>query len=250
MNTALVTDDHSSSSIISTANITGTVSTTEIVKALKKDLNMSNLNVADLVKPGLEIKLQPVDTHCMIPMGLPVLPTLQNVVSMVDMKCKLKLNDIALYAKNAEYNPRRFAAVIMRIREPKTTALIFASGKMVCTGAKSEADSRLAARKYVCIIRKLGFNAKFENFGIQNVVGSCDIGFTLHLDSLANEHNMFSTYNAEVFPGLIYRMVDPKTVLLIFASGKIVLTGAKSRQQIYNAFERMFPVLLVYKRII
>jgi transcription initiation factor TFIID TATA-box-binding protein len=78
-------------------------------------------------------------------------------VSTVNLNCKLDLKKIALHARNAEYNPKRFAAVIMRIREPRTTALIFSSGKMVCTGAKSEEDSRLAARKYARIIQKLGF---------------------------------------------------------------------------------------------
>uniref|UniRef100_A0A0R0IEB0 TATA-box-binding protein n=1 Tax=Glycine max TaxID=3847 RepID=A0A0R0IEB0_SOYBN len=77
-----------------------------------------------------------------------IVPTLQNIVSTVNLDCKLELKSIALQARNAEYNPKRFAAVIMRIREPKTTALIFASGKMVCTGAKSEQQSKLAARKY------------------------------------------------------------------------------------------------------
>ncbi|KAJ8896753.1 hypothetical protein PR048_002098 [Dryococelus australis] len=86
-----------------------------------------------------------------------IVPTLQNIVSTVNLGCKLDLKKIALHARNAEYNPKRFAAVIMRIREPRTTALIFSSGKMVCTGAKSEEDSRLAARKYARIIQKLGF---------------------------------------------------------------------------------------------
>lgn len=81
----------------------------------------------------------------------------RNIVSTVNLCCKLDLKKIALHARNAEYNPKRFAAVIMRIREPRTTALIFSSGKMVCTGAKSEDDSRLAARKYARIIQKLGF---------------------------------------------------------------------------------------------
>ena len=73
---------------------------------------------------------------------------LRNIVSTVNLGTKLDLKKIALYARNAEYNPKRFAAVIMRIRQPRTTALIFSSGKMVCTGAKSEEESRLAARKY------------------------------------------------------------------------------------------------------
>lgn len=79
-------------------------------------------------------------------------PKLQNIVSTVNLSTKLDLKLIALRARNAEYNPKRFAAVIMRLRDPKTTALIFASGKMVCTGAKTEEDSNRAARKYAKII--------------------------------------------------------------------------------------------------
>ncbi|RLN41418.1 TATA-box-binding protein 1 [Panicum miliaceum] len=107
----------------------------------------------------------------------------------------------ALQARNAEYNPKRFAAVIMRIREPKTTALVFASGKMVCTGAKSEEHSKLAARKYARIIQKLGYPAKFKG--------------------LAYSHGAFSN---------------------------IVLTGAKVREEIYTAFENIYPVLTEYRK--
>ncbi|KAJ8574024.1 hypothetical protein K7X08_010535 [Anisodus acutangulus] len=121
---------------------------------------------------------QPVDLS-KHPSG--IVPTLQNIVSTVNLDCKLDLKAIALQARNAEYNPKRFAAVIMRIREPKTTALIFASGKMVCSGAKSEQPSKLAVRKYARIIQKLGFPAKFKDFKIQNIVGSCDVKFPIRL---------------------------------------------------------------------
>ena len=114
-----------------------------------------------------------------------IVPVLQNIVSTVNLGCRLDLKHIALHARNAEYNPKRFAAVIMRIREPKTTALIFASGKMVITGAKSEELSRLAARKYARIIQKLGFAAHFTDFKIQNIVGSCDVKFPIRLEGLA-----------------------------------------------------------------
>jgi len=156
-----------------------------------------------------------------------IVPTLQNIVATVNLDCRLDLKTIALHARNAEYNPKRFAAVIMRIRDPKTTALIFASGKMVVTGAKSEDDSRLASRKYARIVQKLGFEAKFSEFKIQNIVGSCDVKFPIRLEGLAYSHGQFSSYEPELFPGLIYRMIKPKVVLLIFVSGKIVLTGAK-----------------------
>lgn len=178
-----------------------------------------------------------------------IVPTLQNIVATVTLGCKLDLKSIAMRARNAEYNPRRFAAVILRIRDPKTTALVFHSGKMVVTGAKSEDLARLAARKYARIIQKLGFTEiQFLDFTIQNIVGSCDAKFPIRLEGLANEHEDYSSYEPELFPGLIYRMVQPKIVLLIFVSGKVVLTGAKSREQIYEAFEYIYPVLTEFRK--
>jgi len=178
-----------------------------------------------------------------------IIPVLQNIVATVNLECRLDLKTIALHARNAEYNPKRFAAVIMRIREPKTTALIFASGKMVITGAKSEKLSRLAARKYARIIQKVGFkDTKFQDFKIQNIVGSCDVKFPIRLEGLAYEHEDYSSYEPELFPGLIYRMVQPKIVLLIFVSGKVVLTGAKTRDEIYEAFENIYPVLTEFRK--
>ncbi|TFL07830.1 transcription factor TFIID-domain-containing protein [Pterulicium gracile] len=177
-----------------------------------------------------------------------IVPTLQNIVATVNLDCRLDLKTIALHARNAEYNPKRFAAVIMRIRDPKTTALIFASGKMVVTGAKSEDDSRLASRKYARIVQKLGFDAKFSEFKIQNIVGSCDVKFPIRLEGLAYSHGQFSSYEPELFPGLIYRMIKPKVVLLIFVSGKIVLTGAKVREEIYSAFNTIYTVLCEFRK--
>ena len=175
-------------------------------------------------------------------------PQLQNIVSTADLCCKLDLRNIALQAKNAEYNPKRFAAVIMRIRHPKTTALIFASGKMVCTGAKSEQDSRTAARTYAKMISKLGYNVKFTNFTIQNIVGSCGVNFNISLEGLYASNGKHCSYEPELFPGLIFKMVEPKIVLLIFVSGKIVLTGAKKKEQIYEGFKIIYNLLVKYKK--
>lgn len=127
-----------------------------------------------------------------------IIPVLQNIVATVNLDVRLDLKTIALHARNAEYNPKRFAAVVMRIREPKTTALIFASGKMVVTGAKSEDDSKLAARKYARIVQKLGFPARFQDFKIQNIVGSCDVKFPIRLEGLALAHGPFSSVSRAV----------------------------------------------------
>ena len=176
------------------------------------------------------------------------LPKLQNIVSTSNLKCVLDLREIALKAKNAEYNPRRFAAVIMRIKEPKTTALIFSSGKIVCTGARTEEESRQASRIYAKIILKLGFPVKFTEFTVQNIVASCDVKFPIRLEGLANTYLKFCSYEPEMFPGLIFHMLDPKIVLLIFVSGKIVLTGAKKREDIYKAYQKIIPILTQFRK--
>ncbi len=177
------------------------------------------------------------------------LPKLQNIVSTANLKCILDLREIALKAKNAEYNPSRFAAVIMRIKEPKTTALIFSSGKMVCTGARNEEESRLASRTFAKIILKLGFPVKFSEFKVQNIVASCDVKFPIRLEGLANDYLKYCSYEPEMFPGVIFRMVDPpKIVLLIFVSGKIVITGAKNREDIYKTYQNILPILSKFKK--
>lgn len=175
-------------------------------------------------------------------------PTLQNIVSTVNLGIILDLKTIASKARNSEYNPKRLNALIMRIREPRTTALIFASGKMVCTGAKTEVQSRISARKFARIIQKIGFEPKFTDFHIHNIVASCDLGFTIRLDLLNSWHSKFSFYEPELFPGLVYRMVEPKIVLLVFISGKIVLTGAKFKQQIFHGFENILPILKSFRK--
>lgn len=174
---------------------------------------------------------------------------LQNIVATCHLGVNnLDLKSIALHARNTEYNPQKFAAVIMRIREPKTTALIFQSGKMVITGARSPGLSRIAARKYTRLMTKLGFPVYLREFKIQNVVGSCDVGFPIRLEGLAYSHGKFSSYEPELFPGLVYRMVSPKIVILIFVSGKVVLTGGKDKDSILLAFNRMYPVLLEFRK--
>lgn len=177
-----------------------------------------------------------------------IVPKLQNIVATCSLGCALDLKRIAQHARNAEYNPKRFAAVIMRIRDPKTTALIFSSGKMVCTGAKSEQESRLACRKFAKIVMKIGYSVTFQDFKIQNIVGSCDVMFHIRLEQLNFKHSLFTRYEPELFPGLVYKMKSPKVVLLIFVSGKVVLTGAKKRTEIFQAFENIYPTLTQFRK--
>ncbi len=168
--------------------------------------------------------------------------------STANLGVRLDLKQIALRCRNTEFNPRRFAAVIMRLREPRATALIFASGKMCVTGTKSTHNSTLAAQKFAYIIEKVGFKPAMIDFKVQNIVGTLDVNFPIRLEGLVYAHSSFASYEPELFPGLIYRLVSPRVVFLIFVSGKVVITGAKTEEQMTEALTKMYPVLVEFRK--
>ena len=85
--------------------------------------------------------------------------SIENVVASATVNQKMDLNDITKKFPDVEYHPEQFPGLVFRIRSPKTATLIFSSGKMVCTGAKSEEMSRTAVKtvvvNYVRVISKL-----------------------------------------------------------------------------------------------
>jgi transcription initiation factor TFIID TATA-box-binding protein len=173
---------------------------------------------------------------------------LVNVVSTFSLGKSLNLKRIALQFKFLEFNPQNFAAATLRIKSPRTTALVFASGNMVCTGAGSEIESRLAARKYVHILQKVGILVSFNSFKIQNIVAAAAVGFTIRLQDIADAYGPYTSYEPELFPGLIFRSISPKLVFLIFRSGKIVITGAKHKDEIKSTYESLYrKIILKYR---
>jgi transcription initiation factor TFIID TATA-box-binding protein len=166
---------------------------------------------------------------------------LQNVVATFNLGVDhLDLRAIALAKPFVEYNPQKFAAASLRIRNPRTTALAFASGNMVCTGARTEIESRYAGRKYVRILQKHGIPVSFRNFKIQNIVASSEIPHALQLVELAAAYGPYVSYEPDLFPGLVFRTSAPKLVFLIFRSGKVVITGAKCRSEIESTWSALF----------
>lgn len=166
---------------------------------------------------------------------------LQNVVATFNLGVDhLDLRSIALHKPFIEYNPQKFAAATLRIREPRTTALAFASGNMVCTGAKTEIQARVAGRKYIRLLQKHGIPVSFRDFKIQNIVASAEVPHTLKLLELSQTYGPYVSYEPDLFPGLIFRTTVPKLVFLLFRSGKIVITGAKSRDEIEKTFAQLF----------
>lgn len=166
---------------------------------------------------------------------------LQNVVATFNLGVdSLDLRAIALHKPFIEYNPQKFAAASLRIRSPRTTALAFASGNMVCTGAKTEIESRFAGRKYVRLLQKHGIPVSFRDFKIQNIVASAEIPHALKLVELSRAYGPYVSYEPDLFPGLVFRTTDPKLVFLIFRSGKVVITGAKCREEIQKTWSMLF----------
>ncbi|EDW35132.1 GL24756 [Drosophila persimilis] len=173
---------------------------------------------------------------------------LQNIVATFSVNCELDLKTINSRTRNSEYSPKRFRGVIMRMHSPRCTALIFRTGKIICTGARNERDADIGSRKFARILQKLGFPVKFMEYKLQNIVATVDLRFPIRLENLNQVHGQFSSYEPEMFPGLIYRMVKPRIVLLIFVNGKVVFTGAKSRKDIMDCLDAISPILLSFRK--
>jgi transcription initiation factor TFIID TATA-box-binding protein len=165
---------------------------------------------------------------------------IENVVAtvVVEITEKIDLNQIARRHADVEYNPERFPGLVMRIEKPRATILIFSTGKMVVTGLRQAAEAPRVVEKVVKNIRKAGIKVSNPEITIQNIVASGDLhtNIDLNMAAIVMEYAM---YEPEVFPGLIYRMQDPKTVFLIFSTGRIVCTGAKKKEIVREAVLRL-----------
>ena len=162
---------------------------------------------------------------------------IENVVATASLEQKIDLPSIMKVFRNVEYRPRRFPGLVFRMKKPKTATLIFTTGKMVCTGAKSAKMAISAVRKVVRELRKEGFIIKRRpKIKIVNIVGTANVGGKVDLEAAAAIMDNIM-YEPEQFPGLIYRIQEPKVVMLIFSSGKTVITGGKTREQVEEAVE-------------
>ena len=167
--------------------------------------------------------------------------TIQNVVASVDLYFKINLEKTAtilMHSSEIAYIPEQFPGLVVKIKQPKTSALVFGSGKMVITGAKSAEEISSAVQvlkeKLKASATTKGPKTKNPRITVQNIVASGKIGYRIDLElaALLLESSM---YEPEQFPGLIYRLKKPKTVLLLFQTGNVVCTGAKKEEYVYEA---------------
>jgi transcription initiation factor TFIID TATA-box-binding protein len=177
-----------------------------------------------------------------LPRTKPVV-NVENVVASASVDQKIDLNEITKKFPDTEYNPEQFPGLVFRLSEPRTATLIFRTGKMVCTGAKSEELAIQTVRTVVQKLRKKKVKIKNDAVVVvQNIVAAINLGGKIHLERAARVLPR-SMYEPEQFPGLIYRMLDPKTVILIFASGKLVCTGAKKESEVYRSVHNLHSLL-------
>ena len=168
---------------------------------------------------------------------------IENVVATGNLHQNVDLNSIVRVFPGVEYRPEQFPGLVYRVKKPKATSLIFGSGKMVCTGAKSERQAHKAVMKVVDELNRNGIVILGKpEIQVQNIVASAGLGGYIDLEKVTYSLRR-TMYEPEQFPGLIYRMDDPKVVILIFASGKLVCTGAKKETEVHRGIATLQSTL-------
>jgi len=164
---------------------------------------------------------------------------IENVVASASLNVPIKLEKIVSNFDGVEYEPEQFPGLVFRIKEPKAAALIFSSGKIVCTGAKSPKSAKSVISKIVSRLNRIKMKIP-KNYKVQleNIVASAKLNRELNLNNIA--FTLENTeYEPEQFPGLVFRMDDPRVTFLLFGSGKIICTGGRTIEDVKRAVSRL-----------
>jgi len=174
---------------------------------------------------------------------------IENIVASGNLGTFVPLHQMVKKVEGVEYEPETFPGLVLRMKNPKSAALIFSSGKIVCTGTRTKSDLKKAVNNIIKAVRKAGVkvprNIKVQ---VENVVASTKIDARLNLSKIALEFEN-SEYEPETFPGLVLRMKNPNVAFLLFSSGKIVCTGGRKRKEIEIAIEKLIKSLKKIKAI-
>lgn len=159
----------------------------------------------------------------------------QNVVVSASIHRDLPLEKLATKLERAEYNPEQFPGLILKMDVPKASALLFSSGKIICTGTKSIREARKAIDAIVKKLEAIGLKVTGKpDIEVQNMVASGSVGGKLNLNEIVFKFEN-TEYEPEQFPGLVYKLPDSHITFLLFGTGKIVVTGAKSEREIIES---------------
>ena len=165
--------------------------------------------------------------------------SIQNVVASATFDQSLPLDRIAIYLENTEYEPEQFPGLVYRLEEPKAAALLFGSGKIVCTGTQSPEQAKEATHKIIEELKEADVQITNKpEITVQNIVASSQLDATLNLNRIAFEL-VGTEYEPEQFPGLVYRLDEPEVVFLLFSSGNLVCTGGKTYEDVKEGIANM-----------
>ncbi|XP_012527300.1 TATA box-binding protein-like 1 [Monomorium pharaonis] len=171
---------------------------------------------------------------------------INNVVCSFSVRCHLNLREIALNGSNVEYR-RENGMITMKLRRPYTTASIWSSGKITCTGATSEVQAKVAARRFARSLQKLGFKVRFHNYRVVNVLGTCCMPFAIKITSFSIHHKENADYEPELHPGVTYKLKEPKATLKIFSTGSVTVT-APNVAAVQAAIEHIYPLVYEFRK--
>nr|CAD7424351.1 unnamed protein product [Timema monikensis] len=171
---------------------------------------------------------------------------INNVVCSFSVRCHLNLRQIALNGANVEYR-RENGMITMKLRKPYTTASMWSSGKITCTGATSEDQAKIAARRFARCLQKLGFKTRFNNFRVVNVLGTCSMPFAIRITPFSERYKNAANYEPELHPGVTYKLKEPKATLKIFSTGSVTVT-APSVADVQAAIEHIFPLVYEFRK--
>jgi transcription initiation factor TFIID TATA-box-binding protein len=169
----------------------------------------------------------------------------ENVVANARIADNLDLEYIESKLEDAVFTKKKFPGLVYRTKEPKSAFLIFRSGKVVCTGSKTAEGVRVVMDKLAADLRSLGIDVvEHPDFKVQNIVASANLGRELNLGAIVVGLELEGMeYEPEVFPGLVYRIADPKSAILIFSSGRLVITGGKTVEDCENSVNTLLTKL-------
>lgn len=157
--------------------------------------------------------------------------TIENVVTSTKLAEDFDLQKLMETGlEGAEYNKTKFPGLVYRIMNPKACFLIFTSGKVVCTGTKSPEKAHMAMIKLANELNSIGCKEidLEPEIHVQNIVATANLKTNLNLNAIVIAFGMENVeYEPEVFPGLVCRLEAPKVVVLVFSTGKLVITGGK-----------------------
>lgn len=172
----------------------------------------------------------------------------QNVVVSASIHTELPLERLATKLERAEYNPEQFPGLIFKIENPNASSLLFSSGKIICTGTKSIKEAKRAINRIIEELEKVGVEVKGKpEIEVQNMVASGSVGGRLNLNEIVFKFEN-TEYEPEQFPGLVYKLTDSPVLsnitFLLFGTGKIVITGAKSEEEIKESVKLLRKQLI------